>query len=236
MIPILPPSIDGPPTPEMANNLSVVKVCVIAIYACALGRLFADDPFGALNDLFGGLFGTFLLKEDPHLSRCYNCLLESPVGALGQGGLTCLVPYMFLAGMNGIFGAVRAYTLVRRYHTMFPCFDALNCILPSLLLVSSVAQLVSFYFCWRVYKMMHLQGFGGGLRTGMYEHPDLGVGDGAERPPNPADLGPGTGHRHATGPLRGHSFQPFQGQGYQLGDPIEEPQAQDESTDQPRPL
>lgn len=222
MIPLFPPSIDGPPTPEMASKLNVVKFCVIAVYICALGRLFADDPFGALNDLFGGLFGTFLLKEDPHLSRCYNCLHDTPVGALGPGGLPCLMPYMFLAGMNGIFGALRTYTLLRKYKTLFPCFDALNCIFPMLLLLSSVAQLISVYYCWQVYKMMQLQAFGDGLRAGMFEHPE-GPGSVGDHPPILAELGPGSG----PGPHRGSSFQPFQGQPFRLsGEAVEVPRAE----------
>lgn len=216
MIPITT-AIDGPATPEMATKLVVVKWCVLAVYVCALGRLFAGDALGALNDFFAGLFGTFLMKEDPHLQGCYRCLHETPIGALGPGGLSCLMPYIFLAGINGIFGLVRVYTLLRAYGTLVPCSNELQCFLPALLAVSTVAQLVSVYYCWQVYKLQQVQAYGGALRAGMYEHTP-GDSSGGDHAPADAPGAGGRGQNIQMNPFSANSFQPFQGTGHQLGE------------------
>lgn len=44
----------GAPTAKMLEAFAYVKWCVVATYAFAALRLLADDPFGALNDTFGG--------------------------------------------------------------------------------------------------------------------------------------------------------------------------------------
>ncbi|CAE8725319.1 unnamed protein product, partial [Polarella glacialis] len=143
------PQISGPPTDEMLATLRHVKWCVLATYACVVGRFLADDPFGAINDLFGGLFGTFLLKEDPQLAGCYKCLQDSPLGSMSEGGLGCLMPYLFMAGLNGIFSALRLYTIASRFGTLLPCTSRLVCFLPIWLLGSCLSQIGAASLCWQ---------------------------------------------------------------------------------------
>lgn len=212
----------GPPTQEMLVKLGHVKWCVIATYACAVGRFWAKDPFGALNDLFGGLFGTFLLREDPSMEACYRCLKESPLGTMSDGGLTCLLPYMFMACLNGMFSALRVYTILEKFGTLFPCSYRMVCLLPSWLCLSATAQLFAVVFCWKVYKLMQAQAF-----SGLYVHPgDVEMrggsqGDGAQ--PGSSEqsghTGAGAGAGTGANPLRAAGFSPFQGAGHQLGDP-----------------
>ena len=73
-LPVGPHSIySAPPTEEMLAKLAYVKWCVLATYLSAIGRFMADEPFGALDDLFGASFGTFLLKEETILDQ-YNII------------------------------------------------------------------------------------------------------------------------------------------------------------------
>jgi len=193
MIPLGGMLIMGPPTQRMQKRLSYVKWCVIATYACAVGRFVANDPFGALNDVFGALFGTFLLKEDPVLQGCYRCLHESPLGAMSEGGMACLLPYTFMAGLNGLFSSVRVYTIMNKFGTLLPCAHKLVCLLPLWLVLSSAAQLFAVWLCWKVYKQMQQQAF-----SGIYMNPEAPEGGGLQGPtPTP----PGGGR--AAGPAEG---------------------------------
>lgn len=213
------PAIEGPPTPEMVGHLSIVKVSVIAVYFCAGARVFAGDPFGALNDVFASLFGTFLLKDDPHLAGCYRLLLETPIGTCGRGGgLACLMPFMCMAGLNLVFGVLRVFSLLSRYGTLVPCNYSFTCISPVLLAVSTAIQLVAVYQSWQVMKLMQVQASGGALRSGMYERTAAGPGSGGEGPPATRETGSGGGPGIAMNHLRGASFQPFQGAGHTLGE------------------
>merc|ERR1719313_1264993 len=98
------PRPSGPPTPDMQAKLDLVRWCVVGLYVTAVARIVTDEPLGALNDIFCAICGTFLLKDDTHLSRCYRCLHETPLGIFGEGGLQCLVPFMFMTGINSVFG------------------------------------------------------------------------------------------------------------------------------------
>uniref|UniRef100_A0A7S2VKH7 Uncharacterized protein n=1 Tax=Zooxanthella nutricula TaxID=1333877 RepID=A0A7S2VKH7_9DINO len=146
----------------MVSRLQFVKWLVVATYVCAAGRFVSDDPFGALNDMFGGIFGTFMLREDPVLQRCYSCLLESPLGLMSEGGMTCFWPYMFMSGLNGAFSAIRAYTILAKFGTPVPCSGILGCYLPVWLCISAAAQLVAVLFCWTVQRQQ--QDVGGAER------------------------------------------------------------------------
>eukprot|EP00408_Alexandrium_pacificum_P010784 CAMPEP_0171222918 /NCGR_PEP_ID=MMETSP0790-20130122/35511_1 /TAXON_ID=2925 /ORGANISM="Alexandrium catenella, Strain OF101" /LENGTH=224 /DNA_ID=CAMNT_0011688879 /DNA_START=17 /DNA_END=688 /DNA_ORIENTATION=- len=223
MIPLLAgPPIMGPPTREMLAKLGHVKWCVIATYACAVGRFWAKDPFGALNDLFGGLFGTFLLREDPSMEPCFRCLKESPLGAMSDGGLTCLLPYMFMACLNGMFSALRVYTILEKFGTLFPCENRVVCLLPSWLCLSATAQIFAVVFCWKVYKLMQAQAF-----SGLYMHPlDVEARGSGSSTSSPGDgTQPGSNEQggrsggSGANPLRAAGFTPWQGAGHQLGEP-----------------
>jgi len=214
----------GPPTPEMLVKLGRVKWCVIATYACAVGRFWAKDPFGALNDLFGGLFGTFLLREDPAMEACYRCLKESPLGTMSEGGLSCLLPYMFMACLNGIFSAMRVYTILEQFGTLFPCKYRLVCLLPSWLCLSATAQLFAVVSCWKVYKLMQAQAFSGlYVNPGDMEARGGGQGEGGAEQPSLGEQGAGAGSGAGAVPLRAAGLTPFQGTGHQLGEPMAAP-------------
>jgi len=194
-----------PPTEGMLARLSYVKWCVLVTYLCAVGRFLADDPFGALNDLFGALFGTFLLREDPALQFCYRCLHESPIGAMSEGGMNCLLPYTFMAALNGVFSSVRVYTILVKYGTLLPCTQKLLCYLglPTWLSLSAIAQTAAVCLCWTVYKQMQRQTFSGTMDA---------YGDFLSQ--QPGEL---SGVHVENGPPR-YSFVPYQGRGHCLVD------------------
>jgi hypothetical protein len=212
----------------MQAKLSYVKWCVLMTYVCAIGRFVGQDPLGAFNDLAGGLFGTFLLHRDPHLRNCYNCLHESPLGAISDGGLQCMMPFLFMAGVNGFFSAVRVYAILLKTGSVVPCVDKLVCFLPSVLCLSAVAQLTAVYFCWKVHKLMTVQAL-----SGIYANPgEVPSGEeiegngndpsAAAHPPSSlsaasADTLPEANRGLPMGhPLRGANFTPFSGTGHQL--------------------
>lgn len=155
MLPLgMPIPVSAAVTPEMQCKLTCVKWCIIVTYTCAVGRFATLDHFGAINDLFAALFGTFLLPEDRHLSYCYRALSDSPLGSVSDGGLTCIVPYMAFAALNGIFSSFRVYATGQHYGTIFPCSAEPGCYLPLFLCASAAAQLLSFSLCYKVWKIM----------------------------------------------------------------------------------
>merc|ERR1719277_2148604 len=103
------PQLSGPPTPEMQEKLHKIKFCVIGIFVAAVGRLCTGDiPF---NELLCGINGVFLLRDDATVSTCYACLVSSPLGQCagpGGGGLSCLMPFLFIASFNCVFLALGA--------------------------------------------------------------------------------------------------------------------------------
>jgi len=214
MLPFSGVLVMGPPTPRMLAKLSYVKWCVLATYACAVGRVTAGDAIGALNDVFGGLFGTFLLREDPMLQGCYRCLHESPLGIMSEGGMACLLPYTFMAGLNGLFSALRVYTILNKFGTLMPCNQEVGCFLPMWLSFSAVAQLAAVFLCWNVYKQMQQQAF-----SGIYMQPEAqlqGPPQGGrvegEAPTQPGEPGVGV----SMNPFMRSQFTPFQGTAHYL--------------------
>mmetsp|Transcript_85184 Transcript_85184/g.264931 ORF Transcript_85184/g.264931 Transcript_85184/m.264931 type:complete len:238 (-) Transcript_85184:122-835(-) len=105
------PPLAGPLTPEMRTKLHKIKFCVIGIFVAAVGRLATGDdmPF---NELLCGVNGVFLLRDDPSLGTCYACLASSPLGHCAGptgGGLSCLMPFLFVSSFNCIFLALRLF-------------------------------------------------------------------------------------------------------------------------------
>mmetsp|Transcript_96495 Transcript_96495/g.208241 ORF Transcript_96495/g.208241 Transcript_96495/m.208241 type:complete len:179 (-) Transcript_96495:46-582(-) len=108
-----------------------------------------------------------------------------------------------MAGLNGVLTAVRACAFVLKLGTLVPCSGAslrLDCLLPTWLCISAVAQLAAVFYSYEVYKLMHTRLDS----SGAYTHPEaLEGGDGArdsgERGVGDPALAPfrGTGHRMA---------------------------------------
>lgn len=197
----------------MLRYLGFAKWCVVATFLAAAGRAVAGDPLGALTDLIGAFAGTFLLREDRHLSQCYRCLRESPLALMGDGGMACLIPYMFLSGMYGLLTAMQLFVVLNRYGTLLVRTPNGTSFLPICFLVEAVAQLCACYFCWQVWRLLQDVSL-----SGMYQQPGDSV-DG----PSGSTSGEGEAldtRRQASPaepPARPGRLTPFQGTGHHLG-------------------
>ncbi|CAJ1372155.1 unnamed protein product [Effrenium voratum] len=105
-----PLPLPGPPTPEMQEKLRKIRLCVIGTFAAAIGRFCTGDI--PINELLCGIVGVFLLNDDPNMAPCYACLASSPLGqcSMGGHGLSCVMAYSFLAGLNAIFLMLKLFT------------------------------------------------------------------------------------------------------------------------------
>mmetsp|Transcript_52140 Transcript_52140/g.144354 ORF Transcript_52140/g.144354 Transcript_52140/m.144354 type:complete len:235 (-) Transcript_52140:220-924(-) len=207
----------GPLTPEMQTKLRKIRFCVIGIFVAAAGRLATGDlPF---NELLCGIGGVFLLRDDPWLVACYACLVSSPLGQCAGpsgGGLSCLMPFLFIASVNCIFLVLRL-----PYGGPF-------------ILVSFCCQSTGAVLAWRLNYLVTLAAVGEFDATGqgqpltqplnsMRMHPQPGLGEGGLSRDGAGDL-PSRGRQ-----LRGHSgqgrgnqsssFVAFTGYAQRLGDP-----------------
>eukprot|EP00928_Gymnodinium_smaydae_P089242 TRINITY_DN73230_c0_g1_i1.p1 TRINITY_DN73230_c0_g1~~TRINITY_DN73230_c0_g1_i1.p1 ORF type:complete len:227 (+),score=50.73 TRINITY_DN73230_c0_g1_i1:62-682(+) len=191
------PVTSGPPTPEMAAKLYFIKFVVLGLYACAVVQFLGGMLMGGFKDLCIGMCGTFLLKDDPHLSKCYQFMIQTPLEIFGQGGMSCLMPFMFMSGFNGIMGALQASTVVSQADGVFLCFGLhVICYLPLTLVVAAVLQLAGVYFCWQIWKLMQAELGGAPGMTSGGEEPSRGWEMGNMfRSNRPAEAFPGAGHR-----------------------------------------
>ncbi|CAE7396507.1 unnamed protein product [Symbiodinium pilosum] len=99
----------GPPTPEMLEKMRRIRFCVIGTFVAAIGRFCTGDI--PINELLSGIVGIFLLSDDPNVAPCYACLAHSPLGqcTVGGHGLSCVMAYSFLAGLNAIFLTLKLF-------------------------------------------------------------------------------------------------------------------------------
>lgn len=119
---------------------------------CAIGRFVSNDVSGGLSDIFGVLFGIFLLREDSQLHPIFLELHETLSGYCGDGGLGCVLPYAVISLLNGMLSSMRVYAMLARYGTFLPCGSRLQCWLPCWLLASAISQLVAAFISWALHK------------------------------------------------------------------------------------
>lgn len=165
VMPMSPLMAGGSMPDELLEKLRQAKICIILLLLFAIGRCVTGDPLGAVNDFFAACFGVFLMRDDRHLSRCYKFLLDTPIGicAGGGGGLTCLLPFIFLAVLNALFDGMQLVQLVVALQAPEPHeahkqehrvhFDRAQLIVLLPWLAGSLCtQAWAAAVCWRVYK------------------------------------------------------------------------------------
>lgn len=156
----------GPMTPRMIARLLWVRKCVIATHVCAIARFLCNDPYGALNDFSGALFGTSLLGEDAQLqiSQGWYRFLRKTIGSLDDGSFVFLLPYMMMSVMNIFLSSVRLCTLVSKFGTLLPNGPhGGDRYLPLLLSASVIIQFTSVGFCSIVLKQLRSLASSGGV-------------------------------------------------------------------------
>mmetsp|Transcript_14811 Transcript_14811/g.43220 ORF Transcript_14811/g.43220 Transcript_14811/m.43220 type:complete len:140 (-) Transcript_14811:45-464(-) len=136
---------------------------------------------------------------------------------MSDGGLACLLPYTFMAGLNGIFSALRVYIFLGKVGTLLPCTNNVACFLPACLCLSAVSQLVAVIRCWKVYKLMQMQAL-----SDIYGHPGNMDTQGLN-PSNPLQTGADDQEGNAAASSERFArftpfHTPFQGAGHQLAE------------------
>lgn len=91
-----------------ASEVKAIKISVLVVMA---GWVLELALFGGfpLNEMFFIIAGTFFLKgdENPVIKGFYDCLMKTPLGQCAGpngGGMSCLMPIMFMGGLNLLFG------------------------------------------------------------------------------------------------------------------------------------
>eukprot|EP00928_Gymnodinium_smaydae_P048686 TRINITY_DN32583_c0_g1_i1.p2 TRINITY_DN32583_c0_g1~~TRINITY_DN32583_c0_g1_i1.p2 ORF type:complete len:208 (-),score=54.06 TRINITY_DN32583_c0_g1_i1:304-927(-) len=93
------------PESERAALLHL-RLGLLGLWLCALGRFVEGNDLGAFNDVFASLFGLFIFRDDlccccPSLKAAGAWL--SSAAAWIPGGTACLGPFALLAGLNAVF-------------------------------------------------------------------------------------------------------------------------------------
>lgn len=208
LLPPIPiPVVNAPPPASAVEKLEKLKYCVIGLWACGIGRIGFGDPWGGITSMMAAIAGTFMLREDPTISKCHACLMETPLAVCGaRSGMACLVPMMMYAGISGIFDFIKLCAELGAFGVV-----VLEAPVVFVLAGSVVFEIASMLLCWWVWKDIMgggTTGGGGGAFGGG------GVMSGGYAPPgHPAN--PERAERSGT---QMQNFQAFQGQGQRLGD------------------
>jgi len=221
--------IRGPVPAECGQAVQRVKVAVVSLVACMLGRIVTAtyqgfilrDLMNLLNVLLVVIMGTFVLQEDKHFKAAYDLLATSLCSSCheqGMGGLGCIMPFALCCGVNFVLDLLFKLGMALDPRAMpYGVF----------LFGTIVAEGAGAYFGYRMYKVVTDNGLGntpdmemgsgglGGLQGGF-----LGGGGGGARnyqqPPQQGEAAqPPPAAAAAQAPASG--FQPFGGAGQRLG-------------------
>jgi hypothetical protein len=135
----------GPLHEDSLARLSLVRVSVISLWACAVGRMVFDSPFNGLSTLFASVCGTYTFMNDKRLEGCYTFMSDN-LSICGSGGTQCMGPFMVICLINSVFDLFRLGSLWSAgLLTLFPGATFF-------ILLSIMLQTYSFYACTSVYK------------------------------------------------------------------------------------
>jgi hypothetical protein len=119
-----------------ANEVKGIKITVLLVMVGWVLELLLFGGF-PLNELFYIIAGIFFLKgdENPVLKGAYDCLIKSPLGQCAGpngGGMSCVMPIMFMGGLNLLFGLMGPKSPAK--------------------LLCMVAQAVGVFFAYRLWQ------------------------------------------------------------------------------------
>jgi len=220
------PQLRGPVPAECQPFVRRVKLSVVCMVACVIGRLISaafsrhiklsQELMGLLNPILVIIMAIFILQEDVHFKAAYNCLATSicqQCHEQGMGGLACLMPFAIYNGLCFVLDL---------FLKMGTALDP--DLMPYGIFVggSILAEGAGAYFGWTMYKMVRDAGLGnspdvemgnGGL--GAMAGGFLGGGARAPGYQQPADQ-PDSAEQQPQAPASA-GFQPFAGSGQRLG-------------------
>lgn len=183
-------ALQGDVPEALYDNMQKIKISTIIVFVSAIGKLATGQL--PLNEIFFSLSGIFLLKEDKHTGIAYRFCLNTPIGACAGpngGGLSCLMPLIFLGALNILF-SLFSPNLLSTFNLM-----------------SIIGQLIGCFFGYKCYQ--YLQGEAG--PTGALPGATYAV-------PQSREMDPRTLHDNSTtaqGPAT--NFVAFTGEGNKLG-------------------
>jgi hypothetical protein len=179
-----------------AQEVKVLKYTVLVVLAGTILQLVNGEGL-PLNEMFYIIAGIFLLKgeENPIIKGLYDCLLKTPLGQCAGpngGGMSCLMPLMFMGGLNLLFALMGPKGPGK--------------------LLCMVAQAVGVFFAYRLWQQFQGTGESGVYSQGDGNRASGGGGFNNIRQINAAEAGQaGADNAPATG------FVAFQGEGNKLG-------------------
>jgi hypothetical protein len=201
--------LSGAPPEEAQQDLMRLKWSIIAMGGFSIVRLLfsgGSDLMNVLNVFLAVVIGAFLLKEDEHFKKFYDCLATSicqQCAEQGRDGLQCLLPFLMFDAINVVFDLLfNSYKIGRGMpYGLF-------------LLGSIASQAAAAYFGYNAFKIcrdMNEGAVGTEMEAGMgggSGYVQAGEGGSAR---NISSLGGQPGEPQAS------SFTLFQGQGTRLG-------------------
>mmetsp|Transcript_105059 Transcript_105059/g.266892 ORF Transcript_105059/g.266892 Transcript_105059/m.266892 type:complete len:239 (+) Transcript_105059:120-836(+) len=223
----------GPFPAELDHRFRQLKRCVLAMLLSALGVIvFMPMCFNAnvfsvilssLNIVLNAIFGIWMLQQDPLIGRMYHCLTTTicqPCGEQCQGGLQCLMPFMFGNGITVFLNIIQPGDLVNVFGNIGKLFKPMEwksglwgfwfVFYAACVLTIYISQISGIVFGYLAYKQVRDAGVtvsGGSWTQG---------GGGA-----PARQGPAGGDDASQSAPEGRpaqqNFQAFGGQGQRLG-------------------
>lgn len=216
----------GPVPDECAGAVQRLKITVLVMVACVIGRVLTAVYMGIRSDFFNLLYlvlivimGTFVLKDDEHFKRGYEFLattLCTTCHDQGMGGLGCLMPFVMCSGIQFVFDLILK---------LGPAMDPKFMPYGLFLLGTIAAEGAGAYFGWNMMKTVRDNGLGLGpdveMGSGGLGAMQGGFLGGGARQYQPAQQGmdqsgpPSQGQQQQPAPPAG--FQPFGGAGQRLG-------------------
>merc|ERR1719203_781290 len=106
------PPLLGPPPSSLAHRFRQMKFCVLVLFGCVVGALIGALMLGqsvltqlinSFNVILNGVFGIFLLKDDPQMERVYTFLVTTICQSCQDQcptGMQCLLPFVMVNAMT----------------------------------------------------------------------------------------------------------------------------------------
>eukprot|EP00746_Dinoflagellata_sp_MGD_P119231 gnl/MRDRNA2_/MRDRNA2_55156_c0_seq2.p1 gnl/MRDRNA2_/MRDRNA2_55156_c0~~gnl/MRDRNA2_/MRDRNA2_55156_c0_seq2.p1 ORF type:complete len:209 (-),score=36.62 gnl/MRDRNA2_/MRDRNA2_55156_c0_seq2:77-703(-) len=145
----------GPPPPEVHGSLRKLKISTVILMLFCLGRMVSSSIIGwlkydipaSLNIIINLIFGAFLLKDDPCISRMFQRCQQLP------GGMVCLMPYGISCFVFAILDLAQNWEVIQDIIGA-PDADLTVYSYAFTTMGSIIAEFVIVYFCFVIFKTL----------------------------------------------------------------------------------